>query len=1300
VPTGYSSSIHSWHWDFGDGSNVPTIFYPGNPDITHTFQGNGTSFLVTLRDSSTSGCVSVISKTVTLVPSPIAGFIYSSTLCDNQPVHFTDNSQTNGGGNIQTWSWNFGDPLSGPSNTANIPNPTHQFSSASPPSYSVTLIVTNGNGCKDTLLPLPQLAINARPVSNFTADTACQGSLTTFTDISTPTGSIVSYLWDFGDGQPPASSNPTTHLYANSGNYNVKLTVSNSQGCIRDTIKQVLVLGKPVALFNYASPNCAGDSVQFTDLSSTPHGYIHKWIWHFDDGTSDVPVTFPGNQNVKHKFANGGTYNVKLTIKTSDSCEVQKITAVQIGFKPMADFYFGTNGCALIPIQFTDNSQTNGGPPITTWSWNFGDPASGVNNTSNLQSPLHAFTAGGIDTVRLIITNANGCVDTIKKTVSINSAPVAIFSSDTSCMGSPTQFTDASTTPSGTIIAWHWTFGDPPSGSGNTSTEKNPIHTYTTQGTYTVTLQVTNSTQCVKDTSMQITVNPKPSAMFQYDPACVGTGTQFTDLSLVPGSSIQSWSWDFGDGTPIVTVQNPIHIYTTAATFQVTLVVKNLFNCVDSVTIPVQSRPTPVGAFTYLGFFCPKGKVDFQDESTANGGTITDRLWIFETGYTSNIPNPSHTFSVTDTTYLVTLIVTDTYGCKDTIVDSVFVKPGFTFSFTNDTVCQGYLTHFNPDNQTPGDSLYSVSWNFGDPASGQNNKSFLYRPSHTFTGPGNYVVKMKAYNSDNCVDSVFREIQVYAAPHPLFSFVSTPCDSTVHFTDSTQNPGTGSIASWIWKWGDGNIDTIPAPGPGDTSHLYVNAGIYQVKLIITNIHGCVDSITSSVQRFPCIKAVYTYKDTLCARYRIAFSDSSLPIARITQWHWAWGDGTLDTIYTKHKTPIYHTYADSGTYHVNLTITALVDGTPIVDSLVSMVKIHPTPLTYFSNVPVCLNQISLFRDTSKTWGEKNIKWNWTFSPKAKDTSSIKNPGHIYDTAGIYNVKLIVMNKYGCKDSLSKPTRIYGLPVAHYENTPACTGDPTYFTDKSVKADTTFRFWRWFFGDPTTLKDTSNIQDPSYKYPNTGDFSVRMIVKDRYGCIDTVDSTVKVNITPVSSFTVMNGYNGKQGQIKLNNLSTGAETYNWEFGNGKSDTVKDPVAIFTEDGTYTIKLISLNQFDCSDTTFYEYKLLFKGLYVPNAFAPSSTNLGIRLFQPIGINIKQGEYHVTVFDMWGHLMWESTAVDDKGIPTEGWDGTFEGNLMPQGNYMWKISATFVDESPWNGSDNGVGGSSKTMGTVTLIR
>ena len=1296
VPNGYSALINTWVWDFDDGTLPVVINLPANPNVVHTFAGSATIHNVKLTVTTTSGCTSFVIKTVTSVSKPDAYFSWSGSACEQQPVQFTDQSQTNGGGAIQVWNWDFGDPASGNNNLATIQHPTHNFSHPSPPDFSVTLVVVNGNGCRDTLVQ--SLSVNSRPIADFITDTVCLGSLTSFTDQSTATpGPIVSRLWEFGDGQSSPTNNPT-HLYGTPGTFLAKLTVTTSQGCIRDTTKSVLVLGKPVANFTYSSPNCAQDSVQFSDISSTPHGSIKRWHWDFGDGSQPVTINFPVNPNVKHTFAMGGNYLVTLTITTSDSCTAQKQSQVQIGFRPLANFIAGTNSCAKTAVQFTDQSQINGGPALTIWSWNFDDPASGINNTSNTQHPMHEFTAGGTYNVFLQVTNANGCIDSIRKPVSVNPVPVAIFTADTACVSSPTQFNDASTTPSGTISAWLWNFGDPSSGSNNFSTLQNPTHTYLTAGTYAVTLRATNSHGCFKDTVVQVVAYPKPTAMFQYEAACINDSTQFTDFSIAPGSQVIGWFWDFGDGTGTATIQNPRYLYSTPGTYEVKLVVTNLTGCTDSVTIPVIARQVPVAQFSYVSFFCPAGKVNFQDLSTATAAAIVERQWIFP-GAFSNLPNPTFTFSPTNQKYAVSLIVTDTYGCRDTVVDSVFVKPGFQFSFSNDNVCEGYTTHFTPVNLTAGDSLYSVSWNFGDPSTGANNNtSILYRPTHTFSGPGTYIVKFKAFNTDNCVDSVYKEVQVYEAPDPMFGFVSTPCDSTIQFLDSTANPGTGTIASWKWIWGDGGDTTILAPGPGNKSHLYVNAGLYQVTLVITNSNGCIDSITRTVQRFPCIQAVFTVKDTLCARYEIAFGDSSLPVSRINQWKWIWGDGN-ETTYTTYTPEVYHTYADSGLYQVRLEINALINGTPITENMVQTIRIRPTPVTYFSNPSVCLNRITLFRDTSNTFGEPNTWWRWNFSGNPADTANIKNPPHKYDTAGVYNVKLLVMNKYGCKDSLTKETRVYGLPMAAFSSTAACAGDPIYFTDHSTESDAPLGTWRWFFGDPSTEADSSNLKDPDYIYQKTGDYMVNMIVTDNYGCADTVDSTIRVNVTPLSAFTVAAGYNGKQGQIKLNNLSSDAKSYFWDFDNQKYSTEENPVATYTEDGVYIIKLIATNEFECTDTTFYEYRLLLKGLYVPNAFLPTSTNLSVRLFQPIGINLKQGFYHVAVFDLWGHQLWESTKLDDKGRPVEGWDGTYEGKLMPQGNYMWKITATFVDDTPWTGGDIGQG-EYKTMGTVTLIR
>jgi PKD repeat protein len=328
------------------------------------------------------------------------------------------------------------------------------------------------------------------------------------------------------------------------------------------------------------------------------------------------------------------------------------------------------------------------------------------------------------------------------------------------------------------------------------------------------------------------------------------------------------------------------------------------------------------------------------------------------------------------------------------------------------------------------------------------------------------------------------------------------------------------------------------------------------------------------------------------------------------------------------------------------------------------------------------------------------WTWNFGePQSgtQNTSSLQDPAHRYDTSGTYPVTLTVMNKWGCVDSLTKPVQVYANPKAAFTNSIVCEGSPTYFYDMSTLEDTLHSAWRWHFGDPNSGGSMSMLRDPVHRYAEEGNYTVQLIVEDYTGCRDTVDSTITVNPSPVSAFQVLENFDGTPGRMQLHNRSQGAEYFWWDFGNGRTSEEENPVVTYSEDGTYIITLITQNEFQCMDTTKYIYNMLFKGLYVPNAFAPTSETGGVQKFLPVGINLK--EYHVQVFNVWGVRLWESSLLDDKGRPMEGWDGRFEGVLQQQGTYMWRIDAVFVDGSIWEGSDLG-GGQPYNYGTFTLVR
>ena len=221
----------------------------------------------------------------------------------------------------------------------------------------------------------------------------------------------------------------------------------------------------------------------------------------------------------------------------------------------------------------------------------------------------------------------------------------------------------------------------------------------------------------------------------------------------------------------------------------------------------------------------------------------------------------------------------------------------------------------------------------------------------------------------------------------------------------------------------------------------------------------------------------------------------MPVNQINQWYWTFGDG-LDTLYTKFASTIMHTYANSGTYQVQLTISAGVSGQTFTDTATRIVAISKSPESQFTADPVCLNKITLFKDMTDNFGADISSWNWNFgdpSSGINNFSTLPDPSHQYHAAGDYNVSLAVINKFGCKDSVTKPTSVFALPDAGFINTLACSDNPTYFFDRSIAVDTTIERWHWNFGVPQTKKDTSTLKDPVYEYKKEGNYDVFLIIR---------------------------------------------------------------------------------------------------------------------------------------------------------------------------------------------------------------
>jgi len=1290
--TGY---VTTWEWNFGDG-NIVVVNYPDDPDISHLFVNPGV-YNVTLAITTSLGCEHLVMRTVNVLPSPIANFTFDGA-CLDQAMFFNDLSQPNGGGQIINWAWDFGDPASGTANYSTLSNPSHIYNQ--PGTYTVTLNITTSNTC--IAAATKTVVIAPAPVIEFAFTSGCAADTVSFTSSTfVNINSTISWLWNFGDGTTSAIADPD-HIYAASGVYNVSLTIIDTAGCSSSIMHPVSVIPGPEALFAFSAPACTGSDVQFTDMSTAVGSPIITWHWDFGDG-NEITINAPGSPNVTHTYLNAGVFTVTLTITNLSGCDAVTSNDITIAIGPTSGFSYAA-ACEDSPVEFTDLTTTNGGASIIQWLWNFGDPASGTSNTSYLQNPVHTYTSGGTFTVTLTAVSVSGCQDISSQQVIIATPPAVAFTYSTVCEGQPVLFEpDQNAMNVADIASWLWDFGD----GTPTSDLINPTHTYTTFGTYTVTLTVTSLNGCTNATSQIITVAASPVAAFTANSACSGNISYFTDQSYtVTGDAIVAWDWAFGDpnalnGTGNSNLQNPEYYYSVPGVYDVSLTVTSSSGCSSTVIIPVEVIAAPVAAYSYITNACLNGTVTFVDESTSALGSMNAWSWEFEPYYYSNLQNPVHTFPETDSCYNVTLIVTDKRSCTDTVTQQICIPAALEVAIDNSITCLGDTTSFSPVLIAPANgSLVSYSWNFDDLTSGFFNTSTLSNPVHYFANIGTYLVSLTATDENNCQTTVYKNVEVKELPYPRFSSVSGSCDSTIYLTDYSIS-NNSDIVTWIWDFGDGTSDTLHT-GPGNTAHYYQTTGAFEITLTVINAAGCSNSMTVTAINLPCITSGFIQLGIIsCERQSLTFEDHSFCGIPINDWTWYFGDGN-SLSYTDYQPTVSHFYETGGVYNVSLVVSTVTMGITIADTLTQTITVLASPQADFTVADTCVNSSTLFNDISQIAGSRIETWSWDFGDQTSvaDISSIPNPVYQYPSTGMYQPTLIVTNENGCSDTLVKNIVIHNIPVADFSFSIACQKNTTYFTDLSDASEAPIDKWWWRIKDSVDMIGLAGVPNPQFTFEDVGNYDVELIVVDENGCRANVSKNIIVNPKPTSAFSMTNNYENTQGRVLFTNGSIGATAYEWNFGIDFVSFEIDPVVNFPSDGEYEISLISLNEFDCPDTLTMDYSLLFKGLYIPNAFSPNNPNPEVRRFKPIGINLQY--FMVEVYDTWGNILWTSNALDEKGSPAEGWDGVYQDNLLPQDTYLWKATAVFKDGSIWNG-DN-VGDSSKmpetTYGTVYLIR
>ena len=1006
-----------------------------------------------------------------------------------------------------------------------------------------------GAASPSLLFSLPTPAVRAQlPVPNFSASpvTGCAPLLVNFTDLST---GATSWEWNLGNGVTSNQRNPST-VYFNPGTYTVTLTVTNAGGTQTLTRTNYITVGTlPTVDFSAsARSGCAPLQVQFSDLSQPGFGSIVSWNWSFGNGDGST------QQNPQYTYTQPGTYFVSLTVTNNAGCSRTLSRPAYITVNPplTPDFSFSAPQRCTPPetISFTNLST---GPGTLSYQWNFGD-----GNTSTATNPAHNYTTAGPFSVQLTVTSSVGCTATITRpnAIQLNSFQPVIGIPDSACVRTNIAFQNLSTP---LPASSSWSFGD-----GTFSTQTNPVKSYLNPGTYTVKL-VNQYASCRDSVTRVLVVKPRPVSVIT-SPDRIGCApphtVRFTDSSI----NAVSWFWNFGDGTTS-TQQNPTHTYNSYGFFTVQLITTNAIGCSDTSTRvnfirierPVfnpQISPSEGCRLLTSQFLANTTAVD----------SIVSWFWDFGDGTTSTLRNPVHTFD--SGTYTIKLRVQTGLGCFDSIVlpnrIRVGTKPTAAFTANPLNVCAFSTVSFT---DASSGNPNQWNWNFGNGIA-----STLQNPTTIYQDTGLFTVRLTVFNN-RCPDTSTVTGLIRVLP-PIARFTSAViCSSSkrdVQFTDQSV-VATG----WSWDFGDGNTSTLQNP-----VHTYAALGTYTVTLTTTN-GSCTHSTTRTVRLVDEVPTFTANRQTLCRNESVQFTASVPNPANVVAYNWDFGDGKTGTGST-----VTNTYTIAGNFSVRL-ITTDINGCRDTIIQTDFIRVNGATANFTNPAPlVCIGSPVAMTNTTATDGINNLtQVTWSMGNGVRITSTDNPFSYTYPVAGTYTIRLIVRDAAGCADSIQRTNIVRVLdPKARFRviDTPSCPGAVLTFQNQSTGTATPS--YVWDFGDGATSTATS----PTHSYADTGRFAVKLLLTEAIGCRDSLTYNVRIS-RPFAAFTLNDSISICEiFEARFTNTSTFGQTYFWDFGDGTTSTLTNPVHYYAGPGTFQVKLVTTSPGGCTDSSFARIRL----------------------------------------------------------------------------------------------------------------
>jgi len=708
------------------------------------------------------------------------------------------------------------------------------------------------------------------------------------------------------------------------------------------------------------------------------------------------------------------------------------------------------------------------------------------------------------------------------------------------CIGETVDF-DAVLNNSVTVTDWDWTITDAGFPSNKFSGQNPPAFTYSTVGTKPVSLIVRDDQGCTIALTKLITVF-QPSVQFALSKNKFCSGESL-NLSNVANNTISKRKLDYEWFVGTVSISTDslpsylINGYARDTTLR--LVGSTASGCYSEQTKTFSYDPNPIVDFsTQTPNICPEFEVIFEQDFTLYDTTGTKWSWDFGNGITSGFIDGKSIY-ILNGKYTVGLTATTELGCTATEVKVDYINvsyPEAAFVTDKDTIC------INEDVTLSITKLIGVveyEWDYGDGFT-ENGVISQTDYTHRYNSQVGMIYPSLVIRVDGCTDLLLTDsVFVYELKADYTLSEDSLCGSgPVTFT----NTSVGA-SSFTWDFGFGPETTNPM-----TTTKNYGEGVYNTYIAVENIlNGCVDTLKKTINVFPPFSGTVQPVDTLCPGDK-----TTLQASGGIDYLWSPIAGLSDpAIANPEADPINTT-----TYTVSITDINNCKGTKTLEVVRDKTALD-LPLSDITNCgPYSL---VINSGDNQSIGNNHL---WNFGDGV--TSQAKEPAHNFNTVGNYTVTYTVYDlAETCQQSTSFNINILIEPKLTMPlDTVICFNDNLQVLASLIP--TTGAALNWT--SSTIGESVSNVLNPIVSPKKDTKYILTATLPNTCSTKDSI--TVGVD-NPKAVFSLSPTSSCVDSKIVINNTSTGTN-FEWDFGDGATSILEDPVHVFTIAGVYNVVL----------------------------------------------------------------------------------------------------------------------------------